>query len=911
MRIQHNIMALNSYRQLGGNNSALAKNLEKLSSGYRINRAGDDAAGLAISEKMRAQIKGLEAAQKSANDGISLVQTAEGALTEAHSMLNRMTYLATQSANGTYDNEVDRANLDKEFQTLKEEIDRIAQATNFNGINLLDGSLSTGNITTEGMKLTQIDTANGVTITQGDNGGGSKGEFSIDLTNAFGDGDTIAIQFGGTLGTAFAGADTLTLTYGTDFSGDTIEKQAESIKNKLLTDTNIAQNFNVTVDGTKVTLTANKEGNKATEVGTVVNVTATDKKAVADATWKESVPAAGDSTSEAIHKFVNLFAKNDASGMDIKNGDVLSFDIEAADGTKYTAKLTVGTDFQIGTTENDTINNLKDALENKATFEQNDSTVADETKMKFGDLFAVANDGAGGLTITEKGSITNAGKFTIKNEATGKSATGAYTPAGGGDAAAQKYTMALKAGEAQNLAIGDKLTFKGTLSDGRTFEFEVEAGKDFKVDNAGFSGATSTLKNLEDLLETKGMDIKLSDGSTVKSNEIFGTGAGKELDFDGAAGTITANRAGTVAAGSIQSVTLTSGEAASLDSNLINGAQQTAATSTIEFGEGVNYGSVIEVNGQKYEIVKDADDITAKGNKAIVVSDIKDTASIAKAMAGALKNDLSDTEYEISVSGSKVNIKTTEIGSAAKAATVSSSGDKVSQIEFTLDPKKMQEGTTVTINGQTYEFVTKGNDVKTQGATKIEVDDFEKATSESLGKLLSDTANGVKGAQVLADADGKVTVRGIADKTGKVETPTVKFADGKGGLTMQIGDTAADYNKIKVSIYDMHCADMGIGDTDIKTIDTAAAAIDKIKSAINYVSDVRGDLGAIQNRLEHTINNLGVQTENITAAESRIRDTDMAEEMMAYTKNNILVQAAQAMLAQANQVPQGILQLLQ
>ena len=90
MRIQHNIAALNSYRQLSGNNNALSKNLEKLSSGYRINRAGDDAAGLAISEKMRAQIKGLETAQKNANDGISLVQTAEGNLTEVHSMLNRM-----------------------------------------------------------------------------------------------------------------------------------------------------------------------------------------------------------------------------------------------------------------------------------------------------------------------------------------------------------------------------------------------------------------------------------------------------------------------------------------------------------------------------------------------------------------------------------------------------------------------------------------------------------------------------------------------------------------------------------------------------------------------------------------------------------------------------------------------------
>ena len=109
----------------------------------------------------------------------------------------------------------------------------------------------------------------------------------------------------------------------------------------------------------------------------------------------------------------------------------------------------------------------------------------------------------------------------------------------------------------------------------------------------------------------------------------------------------------------------------------------------------------------------------------------------------------------------------------------------------------------------------------------------------------------------------------------------------------------------------MNAASLGIGDVDISTQAGAKTAVDKIKSAINAVSSQRGDLGAIQNRLEHTINNLSVTTENITAAESRIRDVDMAEEMMAYTKNNILVQAAQAMLAQANQVPQGVLQLLQ
>ena len=142
MRIQHNIMAMNAYRNYNTNTSALSKNLEKLSSGYKINRAGDDAAGLAISEKMRAQITGLEGAQDNAKDGISLVQTAEGALTEVHDMLNRMYSLAEQSANGTYEDETDRAQLQKEVKNLKDEIDRIADSSNFNGIKLLDGTLS-------------------------------------------------------------------------------------------------------------------------------------------------------------------------------------------------------------------------------------------------------------------------------------------------------------------------------------------------------------------------------------------------------------------------------------------------------------------------------------------------------------------------------------------------------------------------------------------------------------------------------------------------------------------------------------------------------------------------------------------------------------------------------------------------
>ena len=142
MRIQHNVMAMNAYRNLSGNQSALSKNLEKLSSGYKINRAGDDAAGLAISEKMRAQITGLDAAQKNVKDGIGLVKTAEGALQEVQDMMNRMVYLAEQSLNGTNDDAVDRKALDDEFKALTKEINRIGSTANFNGKKLLNGDMS-------------------------------------------------------------------------------------------------------------------------------------------------------------------------------------------------------------------------------------------------------------------------------------------------------------------------------------------------------------------------------------------------------------------------------------------------------------------------------------------------------------------------------------------------------------------------------------------------------------------------------------------------------------------------------------------------------------------------------------------------------------------------------------------------
>ena len=181
MVIQHNISAIDSYRNMSKNTTALNKNLEKLSSGYKINKAGDDAAGLAISESMRNKINALDQAEANANDAIGLIQTAEGALTETHAMLERMTTLATQAANGTYattgDQGVSRSdtarnNIQLEINELAEEITRIATSTDYNGINILNNTstktfqigpssgetlkLNGGNMTASSLQVNQL-----------------------------------------------------------------------------------------------------------------------------------------------------------------------------------------------------------------------------------------------------------------------------------------------------------------------------------------------------------------------------------------------------------------------------------------------------------------------------------------------------------------------------------------------------------------------------------------------------------------------------------------------------------------------------------------------------------------------------------------------------------------------------------
>ncbi len=320
MRIQHNIPALNAHRNLTNNNSSVSKNLEKLSSGYRINRAGDDAAGLAISEKMRAQITGLETAQKNAEDGVSLVQTAEGALTEVHSMLNRMVALATQSANGTYSTS-NRQEMQKEIDALRKEIDRISATANFNGTKLFTKEAGGAAAAQAGDAAA---TAGPVTDIAGTLGGNAIGA-GTDIAAAADVFTTGALTYGGADGAVtatinYTGADGTAATATVTFNSDTdAATSAAAFITALEGDADLAALFDIAGDENGITLTAKTAG---VGQGAVTGVEF-DAAGAANATI-----AAGDTTTPGADATKSF----DLSGT-AQDGDKITID-----GKEYTFK---------------------------------------------------------------------------------------------------------------------------------------------------------------------------------------------------------------------------------------------------------------------------------------------------------------------------------------------------------------------------------------------------------------------------------------------------------------------------------------------------------------------------------------------------------------------------------------------
>ena len=371
--------------------------------------------------------------------------------------------------------------------------------------------------------------------------------------------------------------------------------------------------------------------------------------------------------------------------------------------------------------------------------------------------------------------------------------------------------------------------------------------------------------------------------------------------------------------------TVDSAAPTAITSNLADGAELTmtvnytdasgAAKSeklTLTYVEDGAKGKLVTAGGTEVVIAGTAGQPNAKELGSAFAAAIKENGALSdtfKVSADATTGKLTFTAKEggaaTSVGSITENWTASAVNQADKAQTLGTATKGADAFEsFDFAGGDYSVGDVFTVNGQKFAFVNSEADAAKLGSN---VNCVKVAAADTVAA--ADVTEMVK---VLKGKTGAMGIEADAGTATQInfKSSTAAGAAGSGGLTLQIGDTPDDYNQMKVVIGDMHTKALGIEGLDISTQDGAKGAIDTIRNAINQVSSVRGDLGAVQNRLEHTQNNLSVMTENIQDAESTIRDTDVAEEMMSYVKNNILVQSAQAMLAQANQVPQGVLQLL-
>ena len=814
MRIQHNIMAMNAYRNYNNNNKALSGNLEKLSSGYKINRAGDDAAGLAISEKMRAQITGLNAAQKNVKDGISLVKTAEGAMQEIQDMLNRMDYLATQSANGTYQDEVDREALQKEVNQLNEEINRIAESANFNGIKLLDGTWDADAKTRATNAAQKLVDAAQAALDE------ASKPATVDPVYADVDSKTL-IDDGVVLPEVAPGTDTPggPTNVGTNTVLET--GKIDSVK----------PSFNVTLNGLSHTMGADaNNGTVKIDLvvdGTTVQISETDIKALY--TDKKE----GDTVS--AEELAQVFAKkiND-SGAGTRGASTTSGTGAAAAGQF------------VGTTDNTLVWNVKaegDTLKFNLDAAESDSSKLANPLNEHYTVTVTPTDRAdpiAGATAAQKYSFTTGAVTKGTAAGTNGKITVNYTDADGKAKSAEvAYSSAGNLADAKAEAAAMVTELKKNTDLAALFDITSDAnGKiAFTAKNAGATKVSVTGIAL-DAGGSTGLAIDTATANVVE----------KEGMAEYAAGT-----SGTLNYGTVE-----------VEPGVPAVADQLANT-VIDLSKiGIVDGTKITLGNTEYTF--------AVGSKSTVDTTGENVIDLTKYADATAAGALEDAATQMSQIANDI-FSVSHIGTDGKVG--------IQQLE--KDGKHVEEGKMTTMNDL---------------MKYIKVENVD--------------ADATKAAQEKADAE---QAKNVADAQAKLDEANKQMAEaekmeGNKPLNLQIGDTGDDFNQLGVKIGSMKTTALGVDGLSISTAEDAKAAIDTIKNAINYVSGIRGDLGAYQNRLEHTGNNLSVMAENIQDAESTIRDTDVAEEMMSYVKNNILVQSAQAMLAQANQVPQGVLQLL-
>ncbi|WP_317259337.1 flagellin N-terminal helical domain-containing protein [Paenibacillus baimaensis] len=932
MRINHNIAALNTHRQLTNNSGATNKALEKLSSGLRINKAADDAAGLAISEKMRGQIRGLTTASTNAQDSISLIQTAEGALNETHSILQRMRELAVQASNDTA-TDSDRGELQKEVSQLKSEVDRIASTTEFNTKKLLNGS------------LTAAKTVQG----------------SIDVSNSFKAGDIAAT--GGTAGAGLV-TDISSAAAGKNGTGYSLTGQA-ALAEKTVIETGVNDQFIIEINGTpaaaEVKIAASSgDGYTRSQFVDAVNeairtaVGAANNgnqfnQAVASLTADNHLQITTVSTgsSSAIKLDVKASAtagqsatqsmgfagkaSNITGTVDLKNGFTTS---AAGTGIDLDFSIQIGkgaaTAISFGYTKGTSY-----------TFDKIKTDLQDKLDTAYGkDIVKVGDDGSGHLSLTSKIATD-----TFKVTATGANLFGSATPASTADTLAAaaitkgtNTTIAIAGGTVISNGANDQL--KLTVDGGTAQTITLKAGN------------YSTPKDLVNEINNQ-----------INSNSNLVGKARAELDNNGkiqfVSNTTGASSSITVDTSSSASATIGFAGAAGVinGSDIAAGVDFTAAAKNTKFDvtlgnktvtidllgqDGINTnGAAASKLSSRDAVVKALQNQLDKsfGVGAITVNTV--TSGATDKLSFTTNARTSTFKIEDGAAGGGATVLT---GAATNSGSVSSSGVNTNAYGTDLVKGSLSTGTSLSTladvdgNGLGIKAGNVINISGTQNGKGFSTSVTVKGDS-SVADILNSMRNldAFKGATVSLDTtSGKIQVTGAdgaskdisnlsfsaqksaTDTTGVAsfntifgkftETQQAQNAKSDNSLTMQIGANAGQ--SLKVDINDMGTEALRIQDVDVSTAAGAQTAISVVDNAIVNLSSERAKLGAYQNRLEHTINNLGTSAENLTSSESRIRDVDMAKEMMEFTKNNILSQAAQSMLAQANQQPQGVLQLL-
>lgn len=883
MIIQHNIVALNSYNQLKKNGNTLKKNLEKLSSGYKINKAGDDAAGLAVSEKMRAQIAALTTAQENALNGISLVQTAEGALTEVHTMLNRMIEITEQSANGIYDDN-NRASLQQEINQILEEIDRISEATNFNGIKLLNGNegseeatfIDTKDITIPEVGNTEVihTIVHKTTSTSGQK---QKAEFSIDLGNYsilnVQNGDVLKIKIGSNeiiLKHGHNGAD-LSNTKGIRdaLKAAISSPNGEYANDKIGNSTVTFADFIITDVGTNGLKFIQK--NVPQNIGEIVN-------ANMDIQLKyEQVSRDLGKTEEVTLNFIEQTIGNTKGEKGKLVFDISDLEYKApTDKHSEKAKLLIG---MIGCDKYIELDGSKDmtALEIAQAIEGKELSIKTPNSPKAVDFKISTNGTIVTFTIQNGEFLWDLPVLTIKPKTI--------------DTTMEKGYFVGEQGENNISNVGD-IIYEGfsplyvsrydVLSpDNHIIQMEMAVPK-----KLGFIASTDSDK--------KGIPtLKIEMNFFGRFFNIF-IDATKDLTSEEILKAISETQF-TIQDDTGRDVTFTASIAPTIyDHFIYQIPNPNLLDNMIVFTPDIKDAVFSASYYYDYITINQCSLFTKENKNGIELgnynnkTDIADTAKTQYASTSFQLYDLISDNSKIKI-GNEIYVF--RVGKKSKATV--SNGEKL------IDLSDMEQNTI---------DIIKACDRLADAAQHNKLFDVRRHNDEGI-IAVRETEQNAKAFDYGMGGIDLTTKQNIQQQLQSIRI-TTESAEGK-KIILQIGDTADDYNRVAVIIKNCSTQALGIDELDISTQYGADEALYKINIAIDYISGVRGDLGAMQNRLEHTINNLEITTTNLTEAESRIRDTDMAKEMMLYIKNNILIQSSQAMLTQANQVPQKILQILQ